>query len=127
VTPNLELVHRVLESFRTGDPSGFQLIAPDAVWVVTPESPVGGVYRGHAGILDFWREFRLTWDDYSNEIVEEHDLGDRVLLVTHERGRGKRGGAVVETRVPSLWSIHGGTVTRAEFFATREAADAAAL
>ena len=46
--------------------------------------------RGKDALIDFYRHYWGTWDDYALEPTEIVDAGDdRVLVVYHERGRGR--------------------------------------
>src|SRR5258708_3029552 len=45
-------------------------------------------YPGLNGLRDFMRDWTAPWVTYRIEIEETIDLGERVLLLNHDRGRG---------------------------------------
>jgi uncharacterized protein len=101
-------IRRVFEAFRGGDPRAlFDVIAPDAVWIVNGTVPVAQEYRGRDRIFELFRETRrltggtylstLRWvlaDDEHAAVVyraqgerEGRTLDiDQVLLIEHEDG-----------------------------------------
>jgi ketosteroid isomerase-like protein len=70
------------------------------------------------GHFEGWRE----------EIEAMDDLGNRVLVVTTQRGRGKGSGVEVEARWAALYEIEGGKITALTMYDGRaEALKAAGL
>ncbi|MGN8343689.1 nuclear transport factor 2 family protein [Pseudomonas sp. SMV71] len=49
---NAQRVHQAFSNWQQGTGTVFDLLAPDAVWTVAGSSPVSGVYRGKADLLD---------------------------------------------------------------------------
>jgi ketosteroid isomerase-like protein len=92
--------------------------APDFEFVVhIPGDPtVGhGFEEFRAGFLD-WLE---PWDAYQPNIEELLDLGDRVVVLGHDRGRiqGVDGGIDVKGAV--IYQFDDGKVTRIEYYLDR--------
>jgi ketosteroid isomerase-like protein len=111
VTPD-EGIHRIFDAFAGGDARAFfDVIAEDAVWIVTGRVPVAGAYEGRDTILELFRETRrltegtyrsvLKWcvaDDFhavavyrasGRRLGRELDI-DQVLLIEHENGVWRR-------------------------------------
>jgi uncharacterized protein len=108
----LAAIQRVFDAFRGGDARAlFDVIAPDAVWVVNGTVPVAQEYRGRDRIFDLFRETRrltggtylstLRWaladDEHAAAVYRaqgkrlgrELDI-DQVLLIEHDGGVWKR-------------------------------------
>lgn len=100
--------------------------APDVEWEGTPQSPLPGVWRGHAGVRDFLTRWRELWQDYRVETEEVVELDDRMVVVCREHARGKESGAVVERTLVQLCSFRDNRITRVRFYASKAEALAAA-
>jgi uncharacterized protein len=101
-------IERVFAAFRGGDPRAlFDVIAPNAVWIVNGTVPVAQEYRGRDRIFELFRETRrLTGGTYLSTLRwaladDEHAVAvyraqgtrlgreldiDQVLLIEHEHG-----------------------------------------
>ena len=72
-------------------------------------------------MVDFYRHWWGTWDDYVLEPTEIIDAGeDRVVVVHHERGTGKGSGVPFERRWGIVYTLRSNQVLRVQFFTTRE-------
>jgi ketosteroid isomerase-like protein len=87
-----------------------------------------GVYHGHEGLQEVFREWHEAWENYEAGVDEVIDVGDdQVITVGTARGRGRASGIEVELRHQAgLWTIRGGKVVRVVWFPTREEAFEAA-
>lgn len=109
---NAELVGRHMEAYLTGDFEGaLAAYSPDVVCDVSAR-PEGQVYSGRAGIVEAFRVWRGTWENWTGEIEEIIDAGDRVLMVLHESGRGKGSGVPVEQRTFFVYALRDGMIVR---------------
>jgi ketosteroid isomerase-like protein len=91
--------------------------------------PAGrGVYHGHEGLRQVFREWHEAWESHKADVEELIDAGDdRVISVGTARGRGKASGIEVELpHQAGLWTIRDGRVIRVVWFPTREEAPEAA-
>ena len=78
---------------------------------------------GKNAVIDYYRHYWGTWDEYSLEPIEILDAGeDRVLVVHHERGHGRGSGAPFERRWAVLYTLRAGKFMRIQSFTTREEA-----
>jgi len=119
---NVELVRRMYEAYLSGD-------ADRALSYVHPEAEAdfsvrvdAGIGRGREELGRIVTAWVATWDDYSEEIDELIDLGDRVCLAATQRGRGKGSGAELEQRFAGLYEVHDGLITRITMFRSRDSA-----
>jgi ketosteroid isomerase-like protein len=94
---------------------------------VLPDRP--GLIRGKDAVVDYFRHYWGTWEDYALEPTEILDVGDdRVLAVVHERGRGRGSGTPFERHWTVLYTLRGGKLVGWTAFASREdALEAAGL
>lgn len=95
---------------------------PEAHWV-----GVGAVYRGHEGIRSYMAAVYEAFEDYRPEVEELIDVGDRVLTLAIEHGRGRGSGAEVESnRTAHLWTMRNGRAVRLDLYLERDRAREAA-
>jgi ketosteroid isomerase-like protein len=73
-------------------------------------------YRGRDAAFAAYRSWVDTWDEYRREPIELADLGDRLLILLRESGRGKESGVAVETPLAMLLTFRGGRVVRHQEF-----------
>lgn len=74
------------------------------------------VYRGHKGLLRFYRQWADAWADNWAEPQELIDLGDRLVLLGEIYARGGASDIEVGRRYAMLWHISGGKLTREQVF-----------
>ena len=126
------LVTEICERWSRGDLEGtLALIDPDAAWEPSGRFIGSGskVYRGHAGVQEFWDLFREPWEDISLEPVEFTEVDEtRLLTRTRFRGSGRASGIVTETELFVVWTVNGGLLSRYQSYAERDqAAEAVGL
>jgi ketosteroid isomerase-like protein len=127
---NLELVRRSFDAFGRGDLEGvLDTFAPEFEF-----DPSGRfmdtqrVYRGRAGMIEFWERFRAAWDDVRVAIDRMEDLDGHVLTLGDIRGTGTGSGAEVRTEAAWLHTVEDGLIVHLRSFSTwREALEAAGL
>jgi ketosteroid isomerase-like protein len=71
---------------------------PDAELVPMVSELEGTVYRGHEGIRQWWDNLISVFPEFSSEVVEVRDMGDR--MVTLARFQGDDSSSVVE-----MWTV----------------------
>jgi ketosteroid isomerase-like protein len=104
VSPNLDIVRSIFVDWERGDFSSAEWAHPEIEFVLPGEGPDTGVWTGLDGMAEAWRRFLSVWDDVRPEAYEYRELDDeRVLVLTHAKGRGKTSGL-------ELGQIHAGGV-----------------
>jgi ketosteroid isomerase-like protein len=77
-------------------------------------------------VTEAWREFLGSWEDWRIVVEEYRELDDeRVLVLVHNSGRGKRSGLEVgqiAANAANLLHIRDGRVVRLVTYADRESA-----
>jgi ketosteroid isomerase-like protein len=115
---NVEIVLAAFRFFEIGDMEGVLSLADEDV-VVTQSVELPGVsprQYGHEGVLEafgFWPE---QWDDFGIDVLRSRDLGDRVLVETMQRGRGKQSGVEVEMHFSFVFTVRAGKITEWQIF-----------
>ena len=116
------LRHRVVNA--TEDPEPFyEMLAPDVEWDISDsDSPMAGVYHGREAVRDFYRRWTGAFSDWSSEIEDVFEKGDKVVFFALEHGHGRGSGVWVEMRRANVWTFSGDQVVRFKSFRDREAA-----
>jgi ketosteroid isomerase-like protein len=82
----------------------------------------GEVTFGREAAIEVNRRYWGTFADYSIEATEYLDLGESVLIVMREQGRGKASGIPVDRELTWIWTFRNGRIVRMEPFRTKEQA-----
>ncbi len=78
----------------------------------------GVVYRGHDGLRSWWDNIVDVFPDWTPQIDDARELGDRVLLRVRIEGSGTGSGIDVERHVWNVVELRDGRITSSEFFRT---------
>ena len=108
-----------------GDTSRFFDVLDEEVELdIRPMTPgYQGIIHGKDAVIEFWRDYSDTWDEYVLEPIEILEAGeDQVVVVADERGRGKGSGASFERRSGTIFTLRAGSVVKMKFFPSGEAA-----
>ena|SRR6476620_125988 len=127
---NVEIVRRAWEaSVRHDNEAVFALYDPEVEWDLTAAPGFDArVYRGVEGVQQWFRDWVGTFDDFTADVEEWIDAGDRVIAMLHWTARGKRSGAPVDMRQAHVWTVRNGKLARLRVFASRaEALEAVGL
>ena len=123
---NVELVRRGVASV-----DAFWAMLDDyVIWDLRewPMPDLDPVYVGRDAVIRASRRYWGTWDHYHVEAEEILEAGPSVVVILHERGRGKSSGAPFDQRHPQLWTFRAGRIIRWESFRTKaDALEAAGL
>ena len=127
--PNVEVVRRIYEAAAKRDADTiFELYDPEVELDNTRvQVTTGGVYRGHDGLRQMFREWHEAWGDITYDYEELIDAGgEDVVAVVTRHARGRASGVDVERPVALLWTIRNGRAVRVVWFDSRDEALAAA-
>jgi len=127
---NVEIVVGYFEAARLAD--AVDALAEDVKFVFHGSSrhlagaeSVSGKEAAVAWLADWFSRFD---PDYRFETEETRDLGDRVLVVTTHRSKGRASGVPIAEQTTQLMTVRDGKIVRQDFFARRaEALEAAGL
>jgi ketosteroid isomerase-like protein len=88
---NVELVRRVIDDLD----ALVEAFDEDVVWDTRNHAPLDleGVYHGREAVIAVFRRWVGSWTEYRFEVEEMIDLGNSVVAVVSETGRGIGSGA----------------------------------
>lgn len=103
---NVEIVRASWDAWRRGDMDAlFDFYDPAVEWDMTRSYvPDMGVYHGHDGIREFFREWRDFFAEYHAEPEQFLGADDKVLVRVRQAGRGRSGTVGVE--MPDYWQVY---------------------
>jgi ketosteroid isomerase-like protein len=123
MTKNVATLETLYDAINRADVPGIlSLQAEDVEW----HGPLGfpdlaGAHHGHDGVRTYAERVSDAWQEFSVLPERFVDLGDRVLVLTRERGRGRSSGIEVQSQPTAhLWTLRNGYVTRFQVFWDRE-------
>jgi ketosteroid isomerase-like protein len=128
---NVEQVLRGYEALNRRDIEAALVgLSPDIVWLAPEALPEGErEFHGHEGVMEFWRMWHETFEEFRAEIEETTDAGDdvmvmvMVMVMVRLHGRHKDSGAEVVTQsFPHVWTMRDGEVVRMEMYTNRATA-----
>ena len=114
----MEIVRDALDAFARDDIEGvLRLCDENIVITQPPELPdASPQQRGHSGLLEAFEIWPEQWDDYRIEILRMADHGDRVLVTTRQRGRGKQSGIQVEMEILVVFTVRNKKIVEMRIF-----------
>jgi ketosteroid isomerase-like protein len=121
---NVEVVKAFMSLYEAGDRNEWRKhFDPDVVWdTSTSKMPAAGIYHGHEGVEQFFREWLGAWSDYGIETLEYIDAGDSVVLVFRQSGIGRGSGVRTERDFFAVYDLSDSKVVRYRQYESRKAA-----
>jgi len=108
-TSQIALIRKLYAAM--GDVNSFKsLLADDVEWDIEEGFPNGGVYRGIAGVFDFFT-FSADFDEFYAKGDEYFESGDHVIVLGHYFGVTKKERRV-QSRFAHFWTIRDGKIGR---------------
>ena len=113
ILTNRELCDRIMAAY---GPDGIdELLAyldPGIEWATTEQWMEREVWLGHAGVRAGLERFFAAWTDFSNELVEFRDGGDRFAVVSRMSGVARTSGIKAEMLAPGVIYVRDGVIVR---------------
>ena len=128
---NIDLVRQVFDSVNRGDVDGALGAASDGFEMDWSNSvgPAKGVYRGKEEVRRVWASYMDAFDSLEwnpEEFIAVDDF--RLIVVNHNRARGRGSGAEVDAVGAQLWTLRGGKAQSVRLYQSKaEALEAAGL
>jgi ketosteroid isomerase-like protein len=120
---NVELVRSIYAAWERGDFSSTEWAHPNIEFVSADSLALPDGVRGLAAMVEVWRDWLSTWEDYGVKAEEYRELDDeRVLVLVNFLGRGKTSGlelGQMRSKEANLFHVHAGKVTRLVLYADR--------
>jgi ketosteroid isomerase-like protein len=121
-SPNLDLVRSIFAAWERGDFSSVEWADPE-IEMVLADGPDPGSFKGLAEMAAGWRGRMSAWEQARFAAEEFRELDDeRVLVLAHFSGRGKRSGLDMDATVANIFHVRHGKVTRIVRYWDRERA-----
>jgi len=127
---NVEVVRQFMGVFEAGDRDEWrEHFDPDVVWDTSAsQMPAAGVYHGHAGVEQFFRDWLGTWTDYEVVTREYIGAGDSVVVMFRQSGTGRGSGVRVERDFFGVYDLRESRVVRFRLYESQDdALEAAGL
>jgi ketosteroid isomerase-like protein len=116
---NVDVVQRALGHFvATGEPD-WALLDED---IATRDHDIldAGEYDGHEGHRRWIADWTAPWSDFEiGPIVDLIDAGDEVAVVFRIRATGRASEVTVEREDAIVCRVHGGLITRLDYYNNR--------
>jgi ketosteroid isomerase-like protein len=116
---NIELVKSAFDAWNRGEIAGFtEHMAENVAWLEVSGRPEGptterlGRDRLHKGLESLFD----AWESYRVDVERMDEVGDRVVVVVREIGRGRASGVEVDGRWGYLITVHDGVIVRVEAY-----------
>src|SRR5215216_7788773 len=117
---NVELARRAMESAETFYELLDEYVVCDFRDYPLPDA--AEVEFGRQAVIDMFRRFWGTFEDYEIDTEDILDVGASVIVVVTDRGRGKGSGVPLERHFAWLWTFRKGRLIRIEPHRTKESA-----
>jgi ketosteroid isomerase-like protein len=103
---NVEIVRASWEAWSRGDMDAlFEFYDPAVEWDMTHSYvPDMGVFHGHDGVREFFREWRAFFAEYHAEPEQFIAVDENVMVRVRQEGRGRSGTVGIE--MPGYWQIY---------------------
>jgi ketosteroid isomerase-like protein len=118
----VDVAKRAVDAFNRRDVDGFfaELLTPDFEWwPAIAGAYERGCYQGREGVERFVAAISEVWEELQLIAEESHDLGDRVLLLGRQVGRGRGSGAPVEVAYAGIFDFRDDRIWRLRAYVDR--------
>ena len=113
---NVEIVREFFEAVRRGDfDRAVTHLAADVFYTVSQEGPA----HNPDAVRDIWQRWENEWDEIEMRHEVFLDAGEKVVVTTHEVGRGRVSGIEVDQLVFNVFTVREGKIVRKEEFMDR--------
>ena|SRR2546430_5065928 len=121
---NVEVVVQYFEAANLA--AAIELLAEDVTFTFhgqTREIAGAEAISGKSAAVNWLADWFSRFDpDYTMEVEETRDLGDRVLVVTSHHASGRASGVPISQTTGQIMALTAGKITHQDFFTNREEA-----
>ena len=120
---NRELTRRAYEAFTKGDFDAFAaLLHPDVEFESLMLEIEAGRYRGLDGAREYFESVRDVFPDWSIEIVQFREFGDRMVIESRSLATGQGSGVRTGQRFWQAAAVRDGRIVWWKFFRSEDEA-----
>jgi ketosteroid isomerase-like protein len=107
---NVDRLRATWDAWNRGD-LDLSMLDPEVVFeeTVLPES-AGHTYHGHEGVLEAWTRWTEAWEEFTTEVEEIVDAGERLVAICTVRLQGRHSGAAMTVRYAYVYTLRDGKV-----------------
>jgi ketosteroid isomerase-like protein len=115
---NVEAVRQSWEAWKRRDiPKLFDFYDEAVEWDMSASAvPDMGIYRGHQGVRDFFRDWVEDFENWQATPIAFMDADDSVVVTVRQTARGKGSGAGVDMLYWQVYRLRGGKAVRVEIY-----------
>ena len=127
IEQNLELARAIVETFSNGGPDHAERLFHPELEFHDAWALGAGVYRGLAGVRQFYEDFSSAWDEFHFELLELEPTPDgRVFMTAQQRTRRTEMSRVTDRTMYFLLAFRDGKLLRLDGWHLRAGARGAA-
>jgi ketosteroid isomerase-like protein len=113
---NMELAKRSVDAFNGRDIDALlDLATPDCV-MSSQLLDASTEFQGREGIERFYAMLSESWEEFRSVVDEYRDLGDHVLMLGRNKGRGKGSGMTIDGPTGAIYDFRDGKVSRIRLY-----------
>jgi ketosteroid isomerase-like protein len=105
---DLEALRQGYEALNRGEEAAFDLLAPDIEWQPGAYTPEAGRFTGREGFVGFVASWHESFDEFRLEPQEMTVVGDQVIVLLRQSGRGRGSGVELDITTVHVWTIRDG-------------------
>jgi ketosteroid isomerase-like protein len=120
---NVEIMRRAFDAFNRQDAeAGQAVLAADVLWEVAIGGPDDGLYRGRAGVRQWFRAWTAVLDDIRYDVDELTDAGDDVFAAVVAVARGRKSRLETRRQFFAVYTFRDRLIVRVRVFSERQQA-----
>jgi ketosteroid isomerase-like protein len=119
---NVDVVRATFDAFQRRDLQAFLNRMDPEVEYRSLVLEVEGAYHGHDGIRSWWESVLSVFPEWSPQVEEARELGNRVVSRVRAEGHGTGSGIALERDIWHVAEVRDGRLSWSAFFRTEEEA-----
>lgn len=116
---NVDVWNKLIAAFERNDiEEALSYVTDDVTWRVwmPEELPIGGLFSGRDGVLQFFNGHKLMFKMEMDEQLEVFTQGDKVVVYGHERARIMPADRIYDAEYTLVFTFRDGKISRCSIF-----------
>jgi len=123
---HVELIQRFYQEYLASGEPPWEM-ADEEIEIADHDAPdQTGVYRGHAGVRSWLEAWNEAWAEWSFDVEELIDAGDRVVAVVRMRTKGLESGVELDRQDAVVYAFRSDKISRVDYYNNKQQAFEAA-